>query len=91
MGERLVGLDLSLLLDQTEARRVQKNLLFFFNKEYSPFSWQIRKFWLENQMIRTILFAGNFRKYGIYGLWFKAMQFLLYRFNLSPLTDLYAL
>lgn len=32
----------------------------FFNKEYIPFSWQNWKFWLENQMLRTILFAGIF-------------------------------
>lgn len=31
-----------------------------FNKEYVAFSWKNWKFWLENQMLRTILFAGSF-------------------------------
>ena len=31
-----------------------------FNKEYFAFSWKNWKFWLENQMLRTILFAGSF-------------------------------
>lgn len=82
-----MGLDPSLLLDQTEARRVKKN--HFLTKNTSHFhdktgnsGWKIKWETLEK------VFAGNLRKYG---LWFKAMQFLLYRFNLPLLTDLYAL